>query len=529
MAERPAVMPPPPPGFVLDSDVPPPPPGFTLDAPAKPRSRLGRTSDAVAEAGLSLASGAIGSIPAGLAGIAGTVLPGPEGQGADFVRKVQEATTYQPRTPLGRKMVEVATYPFEKLAEGADIVGGKVTDVTGSPAAGATVNTAIQAAPALLGKIVSPRVRRAAILEQARLDTLEKLNLPKDTAIFSAKEAGYVLPPAEANPSLLNRVLEGFSGQAKVQQLASAKNQPITNKIVRKGLGIAEDVPISVDVLETVRRNAGKSGYEPVRKGGQVTADAAYTAELDSIAAKYTGAEKDFPKMTQDDVRAAVDSARVAAFDSGSGLDAIRIQRQRADKAFRQGDTELGKAHKEVASAIEGQIERHLQQAGPTKTLADFKQAREVIARSYDVQKALKVNDVDARILAEQLRKGRPIGGELKAAAEFGGRFKGAAQTGAANAYTPGFLDFAMGGGYGLGALFHSPELGSAALGGAAVAAVRPAIRGMITSKPYQRVGVNPQSYDIGLNKALAEALTTDPALAAELGVQESQGGRRGR
>lgn len=526
-------MPPPPPGFVLDSAVPPPPSGFTLDAPAKPRSLLRRAADipfAGAEAGLSLATGAVGSSIAGLAGLAGSVLPGPEGQGAEFVRKVQEATTYQPRTTLGRKEMEIATYLPEQLAKGADWAGGKVTDITGSPLAGTVVNTALQAAPQILGKIMSPKLRRAAMLEQARLDTLEKLNLPKDTAIQSAKEAGYVLPPAEANPTLLNRILEGFSGQAKVQQLASAKNQPITNKIVRKGLGIAEDVPISVDVLETVRRNAGKSGYEPVRKSGRVTADQAYTSELDAIAAKYTGAEKDFPKMTQDDVRAAVDSARVSEFDSGSGLDAIRIQRQKADKAFRQGDTELGKAHKDVAAAIEAQLERHLQGSGPTKMLDDFRQARTVIARSYDVQKALKGNDVDARVLAAQLRKGRPIGGELKAAAEFGERFKGAAQTGATNAYTPGFLDFAMGGGYaGLTSLMHSPELATAGAAAAVGAATRPAIRGLITSKPYQRMAVNPQSYDIGLNKALAEALSTDPALAAELGVQESQGGRRGR
>lgn len=476
------------------------------------------------EAGLSLLSGATAAPLAGISGIAqGAKNLVSEGMPAgDRVRQVQSSLTYQPKTSVGKKQVEIVSYPFEKLAEGADVVGGKVTDVTQSPALGAVANTAVQSIPSVIGKVVSPLTRSAALAEKVKLAREKLLNAPKDAALIASKEAGFTISPAEANPTVLNRLLEGFSGQAKVQQLASAKSRPFVNATVRKGLGIPEDSPIDMASLEKVRRDAGNSGYEPVRNSGRIITSKEYTSDLNKISSKYVGAEKDFPKMASDDVRNAVDSARVPEFDAGSGLDAIKIQRQRADKAFRVGDTELGKSHKAVADAIESEIERSLSQAGPTRMLADFRKAREIIAKSYDVQKALKGNDVDPRILAAQLKKGRPLSGELATVAEFGDRFKGSAQTGMKNAYAPGFLDFSGGGLAGLGAFLHSPEAATAALTGAGVAALRPAIRGLITSKPYQNMFVNPPSYNLPLTKGLADMLTRDPALAAQLAGQAS-------
>jgi len=440
------------------------------------------------EAGLSMLTGAASGL-AGRVVALGDIATG--GTGEAGVRVAQKGT-YQPRTDEGKAALETV---------------GRAVDASKLAGLGPP--------EAMLLSGGAPVARRAAALERARQDVRQKLGAPKDAAIAQAKEAGYVLPPAEANPNLLNRVLEGFSGQAKVQQLASQKNQPVTNQIARKALGIADDTPLSVDVLEEVRKGAGKSGYEPVRKSGKVTADTAYGNELDRITSKYAGAEKDFPKMAADDVRAAVDSARVAEFDAGSGLDAIKIQRAKADKAFRGGDTELGKAHKAVAEAIEGQLERHLEASGD-QTLEPFRQARQVIARSYDVQKALKGNDVDARVLAAQLRKGKPLGGGLKAAADFGERFKGAAQTGGKNAYTPvSYFDAGYGGLAGAGALMHGPEMGMAAAAALGATALRPAIRAGITSRGYQRMGVNPQSYGIGLDRRLAESLASEAAPSA--------------
>lgn len=536
------IIPPPPPGFTLD-EVPPPPPGFTLDGPAAPKSTAQKAVElalAPNDAALALGSGMLAGPASGLAGIAGAVLPGPQGQGADWTRRTQEALSYQPRTPGGQAIVERAAAPFEALAKVGDRAGQAASDEAGkllppeaSAAIGAGVNTVVQSIPQFVGKVAKPALGRAAVLERTRAEVQQKLNAPRDADLKAFQDAGLILPPAEANPNLLNRVLEGFSGQAKVQQLAAEKSQPVLNNIVRKGLGIAPDVPISMETLEAVRKQAGQA-YEKVRGLGEIKIDAEYGAALDKIESKYKGAAKSFYEEASP-VEKAVESARntvkAGSFDSSAAVDKIQLERSRADTAFGQKNVELGKAHKAIADAIEKQIQREIDSTNylPPAAVAEMKQARQLIAKSYDVQKALKGNDVDARVLAAQLKKspGR-LSGDLELAAKFGQRFPGAAAAaGAKNAYTPAnAFDFLSGGlAGGASALkFGTPEAIAIA---AAAAASRPAVRAGITSRPYQRAMAGPRNYDSPGFASIAEMIASDPALAATYGMQSEGDFRR--
>ena len=98
------------------------------------------------EPNMTLGSGMVAAPLAGLAGIAGSVLPGPEGQGANWTRNVQEAMTYQPMSEGGKDAMKVIGYPFEKIGEFSRWLGGGATDLTGSPAVGAGAETALTAA-----------------------------------------------------------------------------------------------------------------------------------------------------------------------------------------------------------------------------------------------------------------------------------------------------------------------------------------------------------------------------------------------
>ncbi len=92
----------------------------------------------------------------GLAGLAGTVLPGQQGQGADWVRRTQDFLTYQPKTEegkagtqaLGDSFVGDIGRGFVALSEGA---GDTVYDVTGSPALAAAAYSAPTAVLEALG------------------------------------------------------------------------------------------------------------------------------------------------------------------------------------------------------------------------------------------------------------------------------------------------------------------------------------------------------------------------------------------
>lgn len=438
----------------------------------------------ILDAGASLASGMVAGPVSGLAGIAGTLLPGKSGQGADWVRKTQEAMTYEPRTDLGKGITTAVSYPFQKLADAGDAAGTGTAEGTGSPVAGAAANTALQAIPLILGR-VGPAGESAATL--ARRSTLKKAGEQYDAGTVAAKEAGYVVPPTQANPSLLNQILEGVAGKIKTAQSASLKNQDVTNGIVRKSLGIADDAPLNVDSLNKVRSEAG-AAYERVRGAGTVTADEAYGKALDAIAEPYHRAAKDFPKGAKTEVINAVESARVPSFDAGSAVDQIRLFRNEADKAYRGGDKSLGGAYKGIAGALEDQLGRHLELSGaPADALAAFQQARQTIAQTYTVEKHLKSDgNVDAVGLSRELKR-KPLSGGLRTVAEFGEQFPKAAQKPERVGGVPvSALDASIGGAAALA--LHNPYA-------LAAVAARPLVRSAILSKPYQNAAVAPPSY----------------------------------
>lgn len=130
---------------------PAPPP----ESPRSGRNLLGAATEPLA----ALTTGAVAGPLSGLAGMAGTMLPGPPGQGADWTHRVGNAMTYQPRSQGGKTALGAIAYPFEKIAQGADAAGGRVSDVAG-PAAGAGTNALLQLIPQLLlgagGRKVAP-------------------------------------------------------------------------------------------------------------------------------------------------------------------------------------------------------------------------------------------------------------------------------------------------------------------------------------------------------------------------------------
>jgi len=90
----------------------------------------------------------------------------------------------------------------------------------------------------------------------ANANKFNALNAPKAAALQAGKEAGYVIPPSDVNPSWFNKRLESIAGKAAIGQQAAVENQPITTALARKELGMAEDAPISVAALNGLRKEA---------------------------------------------------------------------------------------------------------------------------------------------------------------------------------------------------------------------------------------------------------------------------------
>lgn len=299
-------------------------------------------------------------------------------------------------------------------------------------------------------------------------------------AVEAARKAGYVIPPTQANPNLLNRAIEGFSGKLTTAQNASAANAATTNKMAAEALGLPGDTVLSPAVLNTVRQDAGKA-YEALNQAGTITPGPAYTQALDKITAQAKTAAAGFPNAPANPLIAKIDSLRSPQFDASAAVAQTRELRQAADAAAASGDKSLASSLRKGSDALEDAIAAHLQQTGQTQLLTDFQAARQQIAKTYSVEKALnaETGTVDAKKLAAQLQKGKPLSGGLEDAARFAARFPKAAQTPEVMGSLPGSspLDFAAAGG--MSAATGNPLMMASVL-------ARPAVRSLALSPVIQ-------------------------------------------
>jgi len=350
-------------------------------------------------------------------------------------------------------------------------------------------NTAVGGAAGVAGKAIGDKVggllADRLAKKEASVAASQTQNAARDATYSAAKEAGYVVPPTQVNPSLANQALEGFAGKIKTGQEASLKNQKVTNELARKGLGIADDTPITKELLTDIRSEAGKA-YEAIRGAGNIVADKQYGKDLARITDRFQGAAKDFPELAGDDIAKIVATVDKPEFSANSAVDAIGILRDKASSAYAKGDKDLGGAYRSASKALEDAIERKLIESGDDVTLKGFQDARKLIAKTYTVEKALNQSgNVNAQKLAADLGKGKPLSDELKTIAQFAATFKKAAQNvdqlGSVPAVSP--LDAAVG-------------VMTGGLPGAAWFVGRPAVRSMLLSDLYQ--GALKPNYAVG-------------------------------
>ncbi len=148
------------------------------------QAALNNPLTAIAETGLNLASQAVALPAAGLAGLAteaGNALGLIDKKGADVVHAVGDAMTYQPRGEMGKQATEIATYPFQKLAEAGQWAGNKTLDATGSPALATAVDTTIQG---VLPLVAGPAVKKGGSFIK------ERIGKPEDAPAAVMENAG---------------------------------------------------------------------------------------------------------------------------------------------------------------------------------------------------------------------------------------------------------------------------------------------------------------------------------------------------
>lgn len=348
-------------------------------------------------------------------------------------------------------------------------------------------------------------------------------------------QSGYSIPPVMASkkPSMFANILSKIGGEEKIERNATVNNQEITNKLVKKELGIPEDSVLTRDVVQKTRKENGRI-YEDVKNVPGTSVDSIFTSDVNNIIAPINALANNFPKIVKNDqVKELVDSLNNAAsgsYDSASSVDLSKVLRQKAVKNImsdRDDLEELGHAQKAAADAIENLLTRRIMRASSVPNLTGIKispdlairwnEARTKIAQAHVVEEALNpaTGNVDAKKLGRVIDKNAAkLTGGLKIAGETALAFPRIVGTPEKmSPFSRGDLASMIARaapgaavGYGL----ESPALGAAITTAGTVAA--PVARGIALSKAYQnalRVSTPKTKQDIA--RALAAGLMARP------------------
>ena len=292
---------------------------------------------------------------------------------------------------------------------------------------------------------------------------------------------GATLPPTQVNPSMLNRLIEGISGKQQTSQIASVKNQQLVNQQARKALNLAPDVEITPQVLQQFRAEKGLA-YDALRANPTYYSDKQFFSDL----GKETSRLQNMKSLDVSAELNLLNNLKQINFNGDELVESIKRLRDSAQtnsSPFANArDKDLGRAQKFAAQQLENLAERNLQNFNQPDVMANFKQARQDIAKSYTIEKALNATtgNVSGADLGTLARKGKIVPAELQTLANAAGAYPTAFQNVARIGSVPGFSPLDIG----------TAGIASAAAGNPSVmlsAATRPTLRSLAVSPMYQR------------------------------------------
>jgi hypothetical protein len=374
---------------------------------------------AIVETPLALGTGIVASTVAPYAGLVRSLTGGQYGtqegvrQGQELAGRVQQALTYQPQTRGGQATMQTIGEIAEPLGAIPFAQGSNVAALAPSAIrqAGNIARTEGGYLKSAIGEI--PSVKAGG--EERVAGSYARA--PQIDAAKLAQEYGIALDPAASNPSVRNRARTGLIGSADVDIRLSESNKPKWTNIVKKDLGIGDEVSLTdPKVYDNVRaRNDIAGPYETVRNIKQVRVTADALDNIDKLRAK---------ELYVDDGQAAqvgayLDNLKEGLLKGGDGsklLDTIRQMRQEASNVFRtagpidpnakaMADAKLG-----AAKVLEGLIDNNLPNA---QARADFINARTKMAQTYDMESATNfgTGQIDPNVFAKLVSEGKPVTG----------------------------------------------------------------------------------------------------------------------
>lgn len=398
------------------------------------------------------------------------------------------ADTSAPQTVPGQYAETAASFVPGAVAMGEPTLAGAVRSARNALPAAAGSETAGQLTQ---GTEAEPYARFAGALvpgaARSAMSSAVRGSGVRPAAV-DARQAGYVLPPSAISekPGIIPSALAGMSGKIKLQQAASETNQGVTNTLAARALGLPDTTALAPNVFQTVRQNAGQFYKAAETAVPDIAADPDFYSAVKDLGGQNGQAAQAFPKIVNNPgIKDMVDELQNSStHPTGAWIELVKELRNSATQNLKAlGDPSkraLGLAQRDAAGAVDDLMERQITAAGNPDAIANYQQARKLIAKSYDIESATNpaTGNVSARALGRLAVKGKPLTDELRTIAQTGNAFPKATQApeGFGHPERWSVLDAAAS----VGGLASGHPLA------AALPFLRPAARGSLLSAPVQ-------------------------------------------
>lgn len=304
--------------------------------------------------------------------------------------------------------------------------------------ADAAVQTARNVAGGVAGKAVGDATgsTELAVLASLAPAMMSAKGVPaprtqKDVTLRRAQDEGYVVPPSQAGAGWLNSRLESVAGKAAINQDAIQRNQSVTNRIGARSVGIPEGENITHEALGSLRAEAGRRGYAPISRLGDIPTTPNYVNAISAMEQQIGNPNSPISSLRYPAVSELASELRPQSFTGSDINSLIKQLRETGSKGANipyggdQSAQRLGEAQLSGAKALEGLIDEHLLQFGPSNVVPNLRSARQEIAQSHSLEKALNTatGDVNAQVFGQRVKSGKPIAGDQKLIGDFAAAF----------------------------------------------------------------------------------------------------------
>ena len=364
--------------------------------------------------------------------------------------------------------------------------GGRVTDYTGSPLAGYLTNVALNAIPSFL---TMTKGLPAPSAEQAAHNAL---STQRGAVLSKGRELGYGVPPAQANPGIVNRTFESVGGKAATQQHFSNLNQNVSYAVAQREAGLLPNESITKETLKAARYKLA-APYREI------------------AALKPTGPLSKPPFKPASEI---IDEIATLRLEAG----------EKWNHFAKDGNPVLKKealALSAKADQMEDVIEAYARQAGRPDLADRFREARVALAKNHTVERAMRGSSFDPSQLSRlESRNRTPLSGDLETVMQMYRDFPKAMnppQVGGSEGVNQ-LLPWigGAGGGY-AGGIFGGPQ--GAAMGSIAgimgSQTLPPIARGLISHPAYQALMAN---YRPATNPTVLQGIAGNPAFTGLYG-----------